>query len=216
MSFNAAPLHRWFRGRPGCEQIASAYACQALWWWLSRRQPRSILEIGGGIGCLSAVLALWGVEYDAEVSTVEDNPWCREQWRKNLPDPRTVRLCASIPRGAWDFIVVDGEQSTPALWTRLLPRAVVFVEGNRRDQRAEITRALSQMSSIMCEPEDGRPFCWAPWRPWDRSKGVWVLQVDPTPWERLWFLLVRWREWARDLPRRLAGCPVGKKRFVPG
>ena len=194
--------HRWFQGLPGSAQIATLYACQALWWWLNRRRPRSILEIGGGIGCLSAVLARWRhQECNTEVSTVEDNPWCLEQWRKNLGSPPAIRLCASIPRGTWDFVVVDGEQTTTALWECLAHRAVIVVEGNRRAQRAEITGALGR---------HGRAFCWAPWRPWDRSKGVWVLQADPRRWERVWFRLVRGREWARDLPWRLVGWPVGK------
>lgn len=192
-----------FRGLEGSHQIASTFALAGLWHWLDRRRPSLILEIGGGIGCASEMLRHWAENRWCQVVTVEDDLWCIDQWRRNvLPTPE-VRLAVTAPPWLWDFVVLDGPQVPPGLWEMgLAPRAVIFVEGNRRGQRREIVDVLLSA---------GRGWCWANWRPPERTKGFWIIVTNPTALEQLWFAGVRLREWMRDLPARAAGRAVGKK-----
>lgn len=204
----ADAIHARFGALNGSDQIASAFALAGMRWWLEHRQPSVVLEIGGGIGAASEMLRCWAEDRPCLVVTVEDHPWCLEQWRRNVPPSFEVRLAVTAPPWLWDFVVVDGPQVPKGLWEeRLAPRAVIFAEGGRRDQRREIRDALKKA---------GRRACEAAWRPPNRSKGFSVLLLDPGWSERLWFAWVRLREWARDLPARWAGRPVGKKACGSG
>ena len=192
-----------FKVLPGSSQISSPFALAGVSWWLDRRQPTLICEIGGGIGCASEMLCQWAEGRPCLVVVVEDNPWCLDQWRRNVRPSLEVRLAVTAPPWVWDFVVLDGPQVPPGLWERFLaPRTVIFVEGGRRDQRREIREALRNAR---------RRACWASWRPPSRAKGFHVCQLEPTALERLWFLTVRLREWGRDLPARWRGRPIGKK-----
>lgn len=204
----ARDLHAHFAAQPGAEQIASAFALRGLQRWIARRRPAVCYEVGGGIGCLSAAALLAlppGVRYRVE----ESEAWCRTEW---------VRLARPFVRGqivevfdTWaaparpiDLLLLDGGPRTHPSYWHLARRAVVFVEGRRREQR----RVLRTLWA------GRRPFVEAEWRPAGRSKGYAVLLFEPTPAERAWFSLVRLREWARDLVARLRGRPVGKRPSV--
>ena len=198
-----AKLHAHFAGLPGSGQIASRFAVEALMWWLARQNPRHLCDVGAGIGTLTAIAAFWS---QAEIVAVEDEPWCQAQARQNLRGP--ILWYDKIPSGymTFDFLILDGPQVRPGDWACLERRAVVFVEGGRRGQRAELETAL----------RGNRPFCRASWKPAaDRSKGYHVYLLEPTRWERVWFAGARLREGGRDLRARLQGVAVGK-RGLPG
>ena len=57
--------HQRFSGRPGSDFIATAYALDGLAEELRRRRPRTVLEVGPGIGTTTSVTIrvldeLWG------------------------------------------------------------------------------------------------------------------------------------------------------------
>lgn len=206
MDDDALALHARFRALPGSEQIASPFAIGMLRQWLWTRAPRRILEVGGGIGALSWVIAdyltyLCGY---AEAVSVEDDPWCRAQWERNLaPWLRRPILFDKVPAYEfYDLVVLDGSQMPPDGWACLAPRASVFVEGNRRGQRAELRAFLGAAK---------RPFAETPARPPDRTKGIWLLLTEPSWWERACFAANRIEQWGRDVPARVHGRPVGKR-----
>lgn len=202
----ALALHARFRALPGSEQIASPFAIQALQHWLWTHAPRRILEVGAGIGTLSWVLAeyLASRSGPAEAVSVEDDPWCRTEWERNLASwRRRPRLVEKVPVFEWyDLLVLDGPQLLSDGWACLELGASVFVEGNRRAQRAALRAFMRQA---------GRRYIETPARPPDRSKGVWLGRCEPAWWESLLFATNRIEQWARDLPVRLAGRPVGKR-----
>lgn len=197
-------LRRHFLSLPGSGQISSEFAVLGLAKWIGRRLPRHVLEIGHGVGTLTALLAWWLVQ-TADLVAVEDDPWCQEEAKRNLgPLASRVIWCDRIP--AWartDLVVLDGPQAKPEDWKCLNPRAVVFIEGRRRGQRARLFDALQWV---------GRPACWAEWKPRDRSKGYSVVLCEPSKMERVRFALVRIREGVLDWIGRLRGVPVGKRR----
>lgn len=198
-------IHAKFKALPGSREIASEFACTHLAKWLERRRPKVVVELGSGIGTLSAVI-LEHVSPYASVWGIEPNAWCRQQWRQNLgkAGERVVLCGATVPTThRVEFLVLDGGDQRSAYYQNLARRAVIVVEGGRRPQRAVLEAELRR---------NRRTFCLASWRPWDRSKGLSVYQLDPTRWERAWFLAVRLREWVLDLGPRLAHRPIGKKR----
>lgn len=202
----ADSIHADFRAKPGSSQIASAFAIQQLEGWLWLRCPARILEVGAGIGTLSAVVAgyLAVLHGHAEAIAVEDDPWCREQWIVNLSWwlHRPILFDKVPAYEFYDLVILDGEQMPDDGWGCLAPGATVFVEGNRRAQRARLRQYLKNV---------GRPFCETPVRPPDRSKGVWMIRCEPAWWERLAFRANRIEQWLRDLPARLGGQPIGKR-----
>lgn len=99
-----------------------------------------------------------------------------------------------------DFLIIDGGDRRGDYYAHLSSRAVVFFEGRRRPQRA-VLEAMWRGS---------RRFARAEWKPRDRSKGFVVYLFEPTPDERLWFALVRLREWCLDAVAQARGRAVGK------
>jgi len=204
-------LHAWFTARPGSGQIATPFALSGLATWVSRRnhhhrglQTFTIADVGSGIGTTLACLAWWAGH--AEIVSVESDSWCQAQARQNvgyLGASVGILYYDKLPLYMpFDFLVLDGPQLRPGDWTCLNDGATVFVEGGRRDQCATLYRALCEL---------GHPFCWARWRPKDRSKGYTVVRLHPSARERAWFAGVRLREWWRDLWARLRGATVGKR-----
>ena len=202
----AAEIHALFQGLPGADHIASEFAIRVLQVALWTHQPRRILEVGGGIGTLSWVVAdyLTYLSEYAEAVVVEDDPWCRTQWGQNMARWRQrPTLFDKIPvYEFYDLVVLDGDQMPSEGWACLAPRAIVFVEGNRRAQRARLRQYLTNV---------GRPFCETPNRPQDRSKGVWMIRCEPAWWERVLFFTNRIEQWLRDLPASVRRRPIGQR-----
>ena len=207
----AAVSHwREFVAYPGSEQIASVAAIEGLMRWLQWCRPKSALEVGSGLGTLTAVLRDFCT---ASLWLVEPDPWCREQltrhvlWRMSWWSlwNQTVALVPAwsvglAPSHGFDFVVVDGGDRRGDYYAYLAPRAVVFFEGRRRPQRA-VLEAMWR---------GRRRFAQAEWKPRDRSKGYWIYLFEPTLGERVWFGAVCLREWLRDALARLRGRAVGK------
>lgn len=198
-------IRRTFLSRPGSKEIASDFALERIWSIYRDRVPESICEIGHGIGTITFTLAMWRVGRN-QIVAVEDDAWCIEQARRNLGElGRLVLWYDRMPvYEIFEMVVVDGPQIGAQHWQSCLAeRAIVLFEGNRRGQRELLESVLRST---------GRPFCRVNLKPPDRSKGLWVYQVEPTRTERrqMW----RWSmiEWWRDLRARWNGHVVGKRR----
>lgn len=202
----ASEIHAHFKDQPGSEQIASEFAIRELQTWIWSHAPSRILEVGAGIGTLSAVISdyLLVVAGLVEAVSVEDDPWCRQQWDKNLSwwPCRPILFDKVPPFDFFDFVILDGGQMPDDGWACLAPGATVFIEGNRRMQRARLRQYLTNV---------GRPFCETPSRPRDRSKGIWLIRCEPAWWERALFFTNRIEQWLRDIPARLRRRPIGKR-----
>ena len=202
-----AEIHAHFSTRSGAEQIATRFAIERLEECLFRYCPARICEVGAGLGTLSWVVSEYLAYGLGEAVAVEDDPWCRSQWQANLAFfKKRPALFEKLPvYEFYDLVILDGPQMPPDGWACLAPRAVVFVEGNRRAQRARLRQYLRNV---------GRRFCETPSRPPDRSKGVWIVQCDPTARERVASRARRIMEGVRDWPARIQGRPIGKRLAI--
>lgn len=202
----ASEIHAQFRRQSGSDQIASEFAIHQLQTWLWSHCPRRILEVGAGIGTLSAVISDYLIVFGghSEAVSVEDDPWCRAQWERNLAwwPAKPILFDKIPPFDFFDFVVLDGDQMPDDGWVCLAAGATVLIEGNRRQQRARLRQYLTNV---------GRPFCETPSRPQDRSKGIWLIRCEPAWWERVLFFANRIAQWLRDIPARLNGRPIGKR-----
>ncbi len=193
--------HARYRRRSGSEQIASPLALTVLMAALDRLQPARVLEVGAGIGTMTDILTR---VRGCEVHAIEDDPFCLAELKRSLsrqPSPGLGYLHG--------LIVVDGDQIRPNVALGLLAhRGWMLVEGNRRTWRAGLKYGY-------------RPFTAVNLRPFDRSKGMWVIAFEPTPRLRLGFALER--AWQRVLDftshawSLLTGAPMyhGKRRSTP-
>ena len=137
MDDDIAVLHASFKARPGSDQIATPFALHMLRWWLWDRRPLRICEIGAGIGTLSAMVSEYLVLHpESRAVAVEDDPWYQRQWRENLTLYPPPVLYDKLPvYEFFDFLILDGPQMPPEGWTGLEIGAIIFIEGNRREQR---------------------------------------------------------------------------------
>ncbi len=242
-SARAGDAFHWrFRPLPGSDYVASGFALGLVVELLERRRPRSILEVGAGIGTLTATVAET-LDRLGERSTrhvaVEEIPFCLDQLAANLGDrldrvvvvPFAAEAPPDVP--AFDLVVIDGGATTDLLpedrhrWTaaderaevacwmaRLAPGALVVVENERLAQRSHI------------EAEATRAYVHEQVRPLDGTPGAHLYWFDPSPRRRadvavreaarsLWFPRgVRLR---RRIRRRLTGSAGPERAAVaPG
>lgn len=170
----AAQHHAGFRQLAGSDQIASPFALTVLMATLEHLQPERVLEVGSGIGTMTTVLAHFG----CETHSIEDNAWCATQMRKHLAAWPAYRLSPGLGY-LHTLIVVDGDQIKPNIALGVLKiGGWILVEGNRRTWRAGLKYGY-------------RPFTAVNLRPFDQSKGVWLLAFEPTQALRLGFAAER-------------------------
>jgi hypothetical protein len=193
-------VHWRFRPKPGSGYIASGFALGAVIHHVERHRPASILEVGAGIGTLTAAVAEAADRANLACShvAVEDIPFCLEQLAANLGHrldgvvviPHAADLPAEVP--PFDLVVIDGGSTDDLLpedrhrWTddderaevgawidRLAPGAFVIVENERPRQRRWIEGAAR------------RPFVHEHIRPYDGSPGFHRYRFDPGPAHRV-------------------------------
>ena len=182
----ARQLFRLYRMLPRSDEIATKFAIAGLMRCIVKVRPKKVLELGAGIGTLSAAILRAGPPQVLAVG--EREAWCREAWDRNVRldgTGTTLFRLADWPAKPFpaDLLVVD--DWLPVRYSLVEPcvgrRALVFLEGNRVIERAIIREGLRTA---------GRRVAILNRRPWNRSKGFWLMQADATIWER-----GRWALW---------------------
>lgn len=147
--------------------IAPPYALRQLRRCLERLKPKTVLEVGAGLGTATAVLvdtlsALHGRKGYRLVS-IEPNAWLRPTLRSRFKRDNVliVSRYEKIPREIppFDFLFLDGggpywqdkpDPASPVVEQNCLyvsdlaPQAGIFVENDRAAQRALITTVLDR------------------------------------------------------------------------
>ena len=191
-------VHDLFAQRAGSDYIATTYALEGLDRALRRRAPRTVLEVGPGIGTTTSLVIRTLDELHGpgsyELCGIEHVEFCLQQMELNLGSEVSKTTVVSryeeLPEdvGPFEFVLVDGggegeaDGSLPAehvrqqnrlYVSRLAERAVVFVENKRPDQRA------------IFEAELDRPWSYVHVRPWNDAPGYHLYQLEPGLRDRL-------------------------------
>lgn len=184
-------VHAAFRHQPGAQHIASEFALAWLSAVLHAVRPRTVLEIGAGIGTVTRAL----LEHPCRVGRVwstENDGYCRARLRENLDTRHADRFGLLAPGGEHvpgpcDLVVVDGPFGEGDLGA-FGPGTVCFVEGSRTPMRRAIAAHLAA-SGLACRfhnHHQGIRWLDLRWRRgadgrrrpvfklWRRRKGCWI------------------------------------------
>jgi hypothetical protein len=129
-----------FKSYEGSDHIATRSSQINMLTLLESIKPREILEFGAGIGTLTA-LALENSE--ANITAVEKNKWCLEQFAvHNLPNNR-IMLTQSMPMSNhYDFYIIDDAISINEvckIFDGKKKSFIVFIEGKRSSTVAKLS-----------------------------------------------------------------------------
>lgn len=106
----AQEVYKNFCDQTGSEHIGRLVSIQALINICSKEKPQTVLEMGGGIGTFTNVLARFS---SAFIDVYEDNTFCAERLRENLKGfASRYNLISSYktrpPKKRYDLIIIDG------------------------------------------------------------------------------------------------------------
>ena len=140
-----------FSRKPGAEYIASEFALAHLSALLNRVQPRTVLELGAGIGTITHFLLTHPVAIEQLVST-ELNDYCLEQLDINVPsEMRSVMELKGTPaeieagKFRFDLIILDGSFDPAVMIGHLSEGTAFFVEGARKVQLQALNEVSGQV-----------------------------------------------------------------------
>ena len=145
-------VHKGYLHKPGSEKIASIPALTYLSACLRTFKPKSILELGAGIGTMTDFILTHPFR-PSTFWTVEQNDFCQNALKVNLahhnPDRYTVlttlkELAAADIGGNVDLYVGDGGFYVPEEMRGAHSGTVFFAEGDRRKLRAMFTESLPE------------------------------------------------------------------------
>jgi precorrin-6B methylase 2 len=145
----ASKIHNKYAGLVGSDQIATKLALRIIGEHLDIVKPRSILEIGSGIGTITDFIS--SKVPNSIIYCYEVNEWCLQQLRKNLKGLNIVILKSpsefKLIQNKIDFLIIDDyldEQTTFDLIRRTQPESI-FIEGHRRKQRLDVMKAYKNI-----------------------------------------------------------------------
>lgn len=145
----AFSIYNTFKQKRGSEHISSPVGINVLIDIVIELQPKSILEVGGGIGALSYTALKYS---NAHVDIFEDHPFCLSELKKNLKgfENRYTLLTDyenfTLPRDSYDLVIIDGggHYFIYNLISACRHVGRIFIEGGRAEQRKQARRALRQ------------------------------------------------------------------------
>ena len=131
----AERLYSLFSGLPLSDHIASVWSLSHLSALQRLLKPARILEIGAGIGTLTAMLLYSG----GSIVSVEPVEEFRKAHKENIGKHPRVMLVSDLTgiKGPFDLAVIDGE--FPKGFEDVAPK-VMFIEGSRAHQRRALKR----------------------------------------------------------------------------
>lgn len=173
MNLTASEIFNRYRNAQQNQQIATEFSFFSLAQILAVVHPRSILELGGGIGTMTELCCS---DENRNVATFEHNDYCLNQLHilsesyKNLNIYSDYSLALEAAQNV-EFLVCDVNTSIFSTYW-LVKKShfkYIFVEGHQVHQRARIVWALFQ---------NGRSYSYIDLRPGEGQKGCLLIVVD--------------------------------------
>lgn len=126
-----------FSLRQHSKHIATLSALACLAQLLSDQKPKKVVELGGGIGTMTELMARHEFA-PALLVTLEDSPICLPSLEKviraserYLPHWKIAKCARELVGLTPDLLIVDGGDMSPHELSVIQPGTVIFCEGNR-------------------------------------------------------------------------------------
>ncbi len=196
----ANEFYKIFSECDGNQHIASLYALQKAIDIMQRNKPKSVLEVGLGIGSISYAILEYCKRKNIEVkySGTEANKFCLQHLPINLGSHfQQIKLYESINEidddEKFDLIIIDGaDDSLEKLKNKINSNCCIFIEGDRSFQVEKIRKWFPRYCYVHTisnyrNPKYG-PFSSADW-----SGGAKIIYVNPTFIQKLHYASERVR-----------------------
>lgn len=190
----AGRIHSEFHGKPESLHIALEHALAHLSASLRLQQPKSVLELGAGIGTITKLL-LQMENRPTRIVATEDHPVCLEAISDNLAgvDVSGLSVVTNIDdllalSDSYDFVICDGGFLDQRVFRGVEENALCFFEGSRGPQRRLLNSCLEE-KGLICELENYYRIGWH------------IFMKEPGTPEGL--------HWRRPKLKRRKGCWIG-------
>jgi hypothetical protein len=121
-----------FKGYEGSEHIATRSSQENLLKILQSTHPKEVLDFGAGIGTLTALVL---DNSEANITAVEKNIWCSDQFRAHILPNNRVTLKQFIPeKKHYDIYIIDDSISIGEVCKIFKVEKksfIIFIEGRR-------------------------------------------------------------------------------------
>jgi precorrin-6B methylase 2 len=140
-----------FSEKQGSREIARVDALATLGEIIVRKEIKSILEIGCGIGTVTHFLQNTECFGELRLIGFEKDEWCRDQLRTNVSEISILSELSQLESLSveLDLLVIDDfldYQVTQTLIANTSPK-FIFIEGHRRIQRLYVLKAIKSNNS---------------------------------------------------------------------
>lgn len=188
----ATELYKKFSQVDGNQHIASLYALEKIIDIIKVNQPKSILEIGLGIGSISDTILEYATRGNISIEYfgTELNDFCLGELPKNLGEHYSkINLfddLASVPDNRkYDFVIVDGsDEALESIKGIISENGVIFIEGDRTFQEERL-RPIFPKSIYVQIISDFRNPGYGPFPAHRWCGGGKLIYVNPTFGQRL-------------------------------
>lgn len=183
----AINYYKFYSKLEGNQHIANLYAIQKILDILKFHKPKSILEVGLGIGSICYSVLDYSEKSNHQISYfgTESNTFCLNALKQNLKNYYTQlnlhKNIKDIDKNIFfDFVIVDGSDDALESVSRLICKnGIIFIEGDRKKQQEVLLNLfpkhkLAHTISNFKEPKYG------PFKTGDWSGGGKLIFINPT------------------------------------
>ena len=153
-----------FKSYKGSEHIATISSMMNLLEIIQTKSFREVLDFGAGIGTISALVL---DNTTANITAVEKNAYCANEFKKHLLPNKRINLCSSLPEKLFDLCIIDDSISVReiiGIFSASGDKVVIFIEG-RRGISVAIFSLLSMFHRYSGKYFEGK----SGWNPQDKN-----------------------------------------------
>ena len=188
-----------FAEKEGNGHICTENALVGILDVINQKRPKSIIEYGIGIGCMTLGIfkgyEALGKLNDLLYFGTEDNDFCKEHFALNLgeyaklPNFNHKENLDFKVETLFDLVIVDGPANAANAMKMLAERGVIFIEGYRENQIAQLSNSSEKREFIFYRQYTTKKH--RPYGPFEDGiqKGYTVIQFEPTLGEKIDFFI---------------------------
>ncbi|MEP6260740.1 MAG: hypothetical protein ABJ092_04110 [Gillisia sp.] len=177
----------------GSQHIASEFAIEKIKELVNRFHVERILEVGLGIGSISAIILRFNRNIDLAYTGTEANSFCLKALHDNLKEDYSrldiVSDLAEISTSKkFDLIIIDGtDQNLIKVKDLISEHGIIAIEGDRLSQQDSVQQFFPNHKYVhlisVNKNKKYSPFSATNWQ-----GGLKVILINPTGFQKLWWV----------------------------